>query len=367
MAGYSYVTFVTERRANLCIDRWQTLSNFRKVALFALTVWWVGPVFTLSEGMCNPSLSSIAGVYRDATYEDRVLFGVMVRLLVCFAIPFALGLQWTHLDSFPLLNAIVCTGAAMKALPITSWVILILFTLLIVGVVAGNLFFLFTQSESHWLGVLLGYVALILLVAIMLLYFVRLRKTHHPHLHHYQIFAVLVPLCSARGSLLGVASQAVCLGVAIEGASRWTLAPFIEHNDLTKHQAKKERGKVMKSLLNPPDEPSTSAAAPTPGATATPARTGAPKSGAAKVVPEHADGTGEEVAVYHIKADSPTITIPAWGLVSLCTGPEVVMRRGSLPSWCLVNCCYDNDGALCCVGSVTDGCLQPDLNRVKVQ
>lgn len=356
LAGYVYVTHITERRENPWTDRWKTVSNMRKVGFFAAAMWWLGPVFTLSEGMCNPSSSVLSGSFAggEGSFAERLLWGVLLRQILAFTVPFALGLQWTYLDFIPALNSIKCTAEGLKKMPAVAWAALTFLVVCVVGAAVGNLFFLFTQSNPHWHWTLIGYGVLLLIAIAGFAIFVKWQGTHHLHLHHYQIFALLVPGASARGNYLAVASMAFCMGVAIEGASRWSLAPMFEHNEYTKRGPKNQRSGVMQALQTAPEEPDFENMVPPPAGVAK-GKVAPAGDAAGAAAPQH----------YSIPKTAGRVVVPSCLLVQPCCGPHFTLVRGSVPAACLVNCCYDVEGALCCVGGVTDGILQPDFNKVQ--
>lgn len=364
--GVFYVNAVTERRPTIVTDRWGTMSNFRKIVGGSAILWWLGPAYTLSEDMCVGTAMQM-----QDTYLGVLLRGVVLRSLIFFFFPFLLGLHWTYLDNNPVLGQIECTRAGFSRMSASAWTSLIIAFFICLAAVAGNVYYISVQPGTPVVFVLLGYAAAFLLVVAAAMLFVRIQQTHHVHLHHYQIFYLLMPLCTARDNYLASACQGVCMGIAVEGSTRWSWAPLIEHNQHTQRQAKSRRARIVRALLaepstreqltpTPPSDEEAHILSPVvlepPGAPST------TKSKAALVHPSRTFFIPP--APWTIEEDSHEEHMALHNCsLCACAAETLTFRRGSCAAHAFVACCYDIEGACCCVGGVTDGLCQPDLNR----
>lgn len=364
--GIFYINAVTERRPTILTDRWGTMSNFRKIICSSAALWWLGPAYTLSEDMCID-----ASMPPWEAFTHVLVHGVIYRSLLSFFLPYLLGLHWTCLDNNPVLGQIECTRAGFSRMSGTAWTVLGIAFMICLAAVVGNVYFISVQPGTPVVYVVAGYACAFLLVAAAAVFFVRIRQTHHVHLHHYQIFYLLMPLCTARDNYLASVCQGVCMGIAVEGSSRWSWAPLIEHNQFTQRLAKNRRSRIMRALLaeptvvgqlspNPPSDeeahimspvvmepPTAPMASKTSTATVHPSR--------ALYIPPAPWTIDEESHEEYMALHNCT--------VCGCAGDTLTFRRGSCAAHAFVTLCYDMEGTCCCVGNLTDGLCQPDLNR----
>ncbi len=364
--GVFYVNSVTERRPSVITDRWGTFSNFRKIVGGSALLWWLGPAYTLSEDMCMS-----ASLPLDESYLHVFTHGVVFRSLCSFFIPFLLGLHWTYLDHNPVLGQIECSRAGFSRMTASAWVVLTVAFIICLTAVVANVYFISVQAGTPVIYVVAGYALAFLFVATAAVAFVRYRQSHHVHLHHYQIFYLLMPLCTARDNYFSAACQGVCMGIAVEGSSRWSWAPLIEHNQHTQRLSKNRRSRILRALLaepvyreqftpTPPSDEEAHIMSPVVMEPPT-----APSSSKTKTASVH---PSRELIVppapWTIEEDSHEEFLSMHNCAACaCCSDTLTFRRGSCAAHCFVACCYDIEGSLCCVGGLTDGICQPDLNR----
>lgn len=153
--------------------------------------------------------------------DDESLSMLIVYDYVIYTIMFTLGLLWTHLDS-GILGQIDLTWASMQRMTPSAMVV---FGLLVLGglaLVAFQLFLLELKGLLWWY--IAGYGALIAIIALVTFL---VRKTHTLHIHHYILFALIVPLTCTQ-DITSIMIQGYSLGVFVEGIARWGADPLFE-------------------------------------------------------------------------------------------------------------------------------------------
>jgi hypothetical protein len=199
-SGFIYVLVVTLRCK-------RSYSLYSKTTLDLVTCLVLGSALHF----LGPN-ATLLGLNDSPDWTDLLLYDFCIWTLA-----FWLGVHWTHLDSGEL-KKFVLSWEHMKA---WSWRLWGVFSVLIVmGLCLGGyqVYLLNSRGVLEFVGV--GYCSMLV---VMSLAAYCLRTTHYFHLHHYQVFAMLVPLTMSQ-DWVAAACQGFSLGVFCEGIARWGAA-----------------------------------------------------------------------------------------------------------------------------------------------
>lgn len=203
-SGFAYVQFVTLR----CKRSWTLMSSttydLGMCLGFGCLLHFLGPNATL------------LGLNDTSDWGEILMYDFLA-----WSVAFWLGIHWTHLDSGEL-KKLVLSWEYMQNWSVKLWAIFSASLLAGFGLAVYNLYLL--QDRGLLVYVAVGYSSMFLTMMILAYYF---KDTHEFHLHHYQLFAMLIPLTMSQG-LVCAACQGYCLGVYCEGIARWGAANCYE-------------------------------------------------------------------------------------------------------------------------------------------
>jgi hypothetical protein len=162
------------------------------------------------------SNATLLGWSDSSSWTTLLLYNFLV-----WTFSFWLGLHWTYLDSGQL-KKLVLTWQYMKLWSMQLWAI---FCALVV-VVLSLTWYQLVILHSRGLLVLVGAGYSCAICALVCLAFC-FNDSYDFHLHHYQLFALLVPL-TMNQDWVSAGCQGFCFGAYCEGIARWGVASFFD-------------------------------------------------------------------------------------------------------------------------------------------
>ncbi|EFC47879.1 predicted protein [Naegleria gruberi] len=143
-----------------------------------------------------------------------------------FVIAYYIGLQFTYLDKIEFLQLFgdrIANSNRWKEIRIFEWIGVLISAIALLVVIGLQIFTFITKSGIDILiAYALGYFFFFLFVSIVYISLSHVRKTHYLHMHHYFLFLIIIPLFRSTGYFnIGTLCSGLCLGIFIEGVSRW--------------------------------------------------------------------------------------------------------------------------------------------------
>jgi hypothetical protein len=228
VGGYLYSALVIT-----AVKEWATDTR-RPVSILVggTVIYFLGPAFTLAADTCGAGASQLI-------VQNFFGWGV-VQLFA----------QWfSFLDDVPQLNGIMFTGEAIRAFTFLHWAVVLGATALILALIGWQLALLYAVGRLWvYLGALAGLILLVWAVAHCV------RRTRYFHFHHY-LLGLLAPFFPVPGPVSSVA-QAILIGIAIEGLTRWGPDPVF-----IRHKTAELLPSVVEAATAPPPLPPTTPAA----------------------------------------------------------------------------------------------------------
>lgn len=200
VAGYAYVAGVLCGRGNPFHSGNGTLADFLIVLALSPLFFWLGPRHN----------------WRPARMK---LLTVLCWNGLCYLVPFFLALHWE-----PLGNALGANfslkAADLASLNPRAAIVLAVGFWAIAGLLGLHLVWARRDRVLRtYLAALLGVPAVVGMITLSL------GSTAYLHVHHYCLGAYLFPFFRFR-RVASIVAQAVFLGLAIEGISRWGMDPL---------------------------------------------------------------------------------------------------------------------------------------------
>lgn len=201
-SGFIYVTAITLRlrRKSIISGRHHSYRDFLACIFLGTAIFFLGPNATLKG------------------FDDTSSLGVLVLYDYCaWTTAFWLGINWSHLD-VKCLRKFTLNFNEMRVWPCQLWLLFVVAVLLLFGAAGYEMYLLYDRGLLYY--ELIGYGAFCVLIFLIWLC---IRHTHEFHLHHYQLFAVIVPMTMTQHWLSAIV-QGFSIGAFIEGLARWGLA-----------------------------------------------------------------------------------------------------------------------------------------------
>jgi hypothetical protein len=199
VSGYFYVTAVTLRlkRKTLFSGRRTEFRDFFACLAIGTVLYFIGPNATLKG------------------FDDTSSLGGLVLYDFCaWTAAFWLGVNWTHMDIKPL-RMLELNLQAMRRWSWQLWLLFVLASCALLGAAGYELYLLYARGLLFY--VLIGYGTCFVTLFVVWLC---VRSTHSFHLHHYQLFGLLVP-CTLTQHWLSAIIQGLAIGGYVEGLARW--------------------------------------------------------------------------------------------------------------------------------------------------
>lgn len=162
------------------------------------------------------SNATLLGMSDTSSWTLLLLYNFLV-----WSFTFWLGVHWTYLDTGEL-KKLVLSWNYMQHWPTKLWLIFIGGIALCLALTSYQLYLLHTRGLLVYVG--LGY-SCMMCVLVLVAYCIK--DTHEFHLHHYQFFAMLIPITMSQ-DWVSAACQGFCFGAYCEGLARWGAASLYE-------------------------------------------------------------------------------------------------------------------------------------------
>lgn len=154
---------------------------------------------------------------------------IFVYNYFCYVVPFLVGCNYFFLDRIPTLNRMfykLTWPPFVSMYRGSDWLVLGGIILLAASLVSVHLYLMI--ADELFLLVYYGPALVGLIGALVSMTYV-LRRSHHLHLHHYFIFGVLLA-CTPFQNPITAMTQALLLGVYVEGIATWGMDPIFPPN-----------------------------------------------------------------------------------------------------------------------------------------
>jgi hypothetical protein len=202
--GFAYVVAVTLRFKRSCHQPHNTSSDLLLCLALGTALHF-----------CS-SNATLLGWSDSSSWTTLLLYNFLV-----WTFTFWLGLHWTYLDTTQL-RKIVLTWEHMKHWSMQLWAVFCGLVVIGLSLTAYQLYLFHTRGLLVFVGV--GYSCAV--CALVCLAFC-LKDSYDFHLHHYQLFALLVPL-TMNQDWVSAGCQGFCFGAYCEGIARWGVASFFD-------------------------------------------------------------------------------------------------------------------------------------------
>eukprot|EP01112_Ceratiomyxa_fruticulosa_P017977 TRINITY_DN5691_c0_g1_i1.p1 TRINITY_DN5691_c0_g1~~TRINITY_DN5691_c0_g1_i1.p1 ORF type:complete len:326 (-),score=35.84 TRINITY_DN5691_c0_g1_i1:66-1043(-) len=203
--GFTFVSWVTERRNNPFKSRSNTYAEILKLLLYGTFLFFIGPCRSLAgKSDPNPLSQSMAFIHN--------YFGF------CFSYIF--GIQYTYLDYMLFLRRVgdKCgTPSLWKTYSIHEALCLMPIISLILGLLVFHVYLL--DINKLWIPYLVAYIIIIGGIALVS---VVIRNKFYLHLHHWFIFSLLLPF-TAFPNIISVICSGILAGIFTGGIARWDM------------------------------------------------------------------------------------------------------------------------------------------------
>jgi len=206
ITGFFYVTGVTLRlrRRSLMAGRSHPYRDFLACVLLGAIMYFLGPNATLKG------------------FDDSDHLGILILYNYCaWTIALWLGLNWTHLDIKPL-RKFTMTATAMQTWNWSLWALFFLAIATLLSITGYEMYLLFEHGILY--NVLIGYGSFFVTLFII---YLAVKSSHSFHFHHYQIFALIVPMTMTQNWVSAIV-QGFSVGVYVEGVARWGFESFFK-------------------------------------------------------------------------------------------------------------------------------------------
>lgn len=195
------------------LERWTGKLSFIGVA--ATVLYFLGSIFVLN-GPClaGSETYTVGGLTFTSAFPSRAAWSLLYRALA-FALPQAVALHWTLMDSIPGMGDVALTPTGCAKMRCKQWSAVAIGASIGAGAACYDMYLLASIGRLQWY--LLGLLLTVLLFVVVTWL---VRHTRYLHFHHY-CFALLAPWFPVRESAFSTFGQAVFLFIACEGVCRW--------------------------------------------------------------------------------------------------------------------------------------------------